>query len=307
MATTETPQPTSSPPEPDGGDPSRGRRALATLGLLVLVASAVFGSNLFGIRERVLGPDERPVAVSRGDGDGAAPTTPTSRERTVLRSQPWWQHVRTFEGEGDTTTPAVQIDDGAVQWRVRWRCDAGTLRVETPGRDEPLVDTACPGEDTAYGVRAGTRTLTVTAGGSWRLEVGQQLDVPLVEPPLEAMTAADARQVATGEFYGIDQVGQGSVTVYRLPDGTYALRLDDFYVTPNTDLEIVFSELDQPRTTEDYAGAPSSSRVSWLDVTAGSMNFTVPPEIDPAAYGSVVIWCERLRSAYAAASLTAPQ
>lgn len=266
----------------------------------------MFGSNLFGVRERVLGPDERPVAVTRG-GEQTAPAPPAARERTVLRSQPWWQDVRTFDGEGDATTAAVQIDEGAVQWRVRWTCDTGRLRVESSGVDEPLVDATCPAEDTAYGVAAGERAFTVAADGPWRLEVAQQLDVPLVEEPLEAMTAAGTQQVATGEFYGIDQVGQGRIVVYRLADGGYALRLEDFYVTPNSDLEIVFSAAERPQTTEQYAGAPRSARVSFLDVTTGSMNFAVPPEVDPTAYASVVIWCERLHSAYAAASLTAPQ
>jgi hypothetical protein len=44
--------------------------------------------------------------------------------------------------------------------------------------------------------------------------------------------------------------------------------------------------------------------VAPLDITAGSTNLAVPDTVDPSQFRSVVIWCERLHSAYAAASLT---
>ena len=120
--------------------------------------------------------------------------------------------------------------------------------------------------------------------------------------PLPAMTAAGTRTLARGRFYGIDQVGRGRVTIYRLANGRHALRLDNFYVTPNIDLDIRLSPLREPRTTRQYRSAPSV-RVQWLDVTTGSMNFLVPRNVDPRRYRSVVIWCQNIISAYAAATL----
>ncbi len=286
--------------------PPPGQRALAALGLLALVASALFGANAFGVRERFLGsetPQSRPAAVSRR----AQEAETARRQQSVLRSQPWWQAVDTLEGVGSATTAAVPIDEGAIQWRVRWTCDSGQLTVRVPGRPKPLVDGACPGPDIAYTTRPGKTALRVEAEGSWRLEVEQQVDVPLVEPPLPAMTAPGTRPVATGSFYRIDQTGDGTVTIYRLADGNFALRLDDFYVTPNVDLEIRFSSLDAPRTTAEYMGAPVSPKIAPLDVTTGAMNFAVPPGVDPTAYRSVVIWCPLIDSAYAAATLEPPR
>ena len=66
------------------------------------------------------------------------------------------------------------------------------------------------------------------------------------------------------------------------------------------------NSLEAPHSTDEVAHATSKSVVS-LDVTAGSMNFTVPPGINPTQYRSVVIWCDRLYSAYAAATLTPGQ
>ena len=91
--------------------------------------------------------------------------------------------------------------------------------------------------------------------------------------------------------------------MYRLPSGASLLRLDDFYVSPNTDLEVRLSPLAAPRSTDEFFNAPSV-RVGPLDITAGSMNLQIPEGVDPSQFRSIVIWCERLHSAYAAAPLT---
>ena len=71
----------------------------------------------------------------------------------------------------------------------------------------------------------------------------------LVEPPLPVMSAAGTRKVLTGQLYRMDQVGTGTLDIYRLPDGGHALRLEDFFVTANIDLELRLSALEAPRTT----------------------------------------------------------
>jgi hypothetical protein len=280
------------------------RRALSALGLLALLASALFGGNVYGVRARFLGsetPEPAPPALSRA-ADASTPTTVAAKE-TVLRSQPWWQGVTKLEGDGPMRTPAFTIGDGAVQWRAKWTCQSGQLVVRAPAQSKPVVDGRCPGAETGYGTKTGATSLEVTAEGPWQLQIEQQVDVPLNEAPLPAMTAPGAVAVATGSFYRIDQVGTGNVTVYRLADGTYALRLDNFFVTANRDLEIQMSPLEAPSSTEQVTKAARSASISSLDVTAGSLNFAVPKTVNPNQYKSVVIWCERLFSAYAAATL----
>ena len=44
----------------------------------------------------------------------------------------------------------------------------------------------------------------------------------------------------------------------------------------------------------------SSVWAAPLDVTTGSLNFTLPPDVNPARYRSVVVWCPIIDSAYAA-------
>lgn len=40
-----------------------------------------------------------------------------------------------------------------------------------------------------------------------------------------------------------------------------------------------------------------------LQGNLGDQNYELPPDIDPAAYASVVIWCDRFDSAFGAADL----
>ena len=290
-----------------GSPPSPGpNRALTALGLLALLASALFGGNALGVRERFLGsetPVARATAVSRtiDPVNGPTPTAMPPKE-TVLRSQPWWQAVTKLEGVGSMTMPPLTIDGGAIQWRVKWTCQSGQLVVRAPNQSRAVVNAACPGTQIGYGAQKGSLTLQVTADGPWQLEVDQQVDVPLNEPPRPAMTAPGTVAVATGSFYRVDQVGTGTATIYRLADRTYALRLDTFFVTANSDLELQLSPLEAPSSTEQVSTARSQT-IASLDVTAGSLNFTVPPGLDPTKYRSLVIWCERTRNAYAAASL----
>lgn len=290
--------------------PTLLHRIASGFGLLVLLASALFGGNVAGMRERFLGsetPEARPAAVSRGGEDSTSPEgTPPATEaprQSVLRSQPWWQAVGKIEGTGSMTAPSFTISDDAVQWRVKWTCETGHLVVRAPEQRRPVVDAACPGSDTGYGIQKGTVSLEVTASGPWQMQVDQAVDVPLHEPPLAAMTAPGARPVLTGSLYRIDQVGTGTVTIYRLPDGSHAVRLEDFFVTANSDLELQFSPLEEPRTTKQITDNDRSPSIATLDVTTGSLNFRVPAHVDPTQYRSFVIWCEVANSAYAAATL----
>jgi len=290
---------------PTAPPPARTHTALSTLGLLALLASALFGGNVAGVREHFLGsetPKERPVAGGRTAGGSGEPTAPSEPQRTLLRSQPWWQGVGTLYGSGTMTTAPVAVDAGALQARLKWNCQTGHLVVRTADRPKPIIDAACPGSGEGYTIDKGSVAFQVTADGPWQLQVDQELDVPLVEPPLPAMSADGASVAATGSLYRVDQVGEGTVKLYRLADGSYALRLENVFVTANVDLELRFSPLDAPHSTEQFTANPSVW-VAPLDITAGSLNFSVPPQVNPTQYRSLVVWCPIVNSAYAAATL----
>lgn len=282
-------------------------RSLGWIGVVTILVSAVISSNVFAVRDRLFGtatpdaaaPAAGRVATTPDQGPAPAPAAPTS-----LRSQPWWQEVKSVDGAGTTTAPAFSIAEGAVQWRVTWTCQSGRIQVRSPRQSRPIVDGACAAGGVGYGAGTGPIPLQVTSDGPWRLEIAQQLDTPLVEPPLAAMTAPGASKVGAGSFYDIDRTGTGRVTLYRQSDGTYAFRLEDFFVSPTADLELRLSPLEAPKSSEQFMASPSELVVR-LDITAGSMNYPVPPGIDPTRFRSVVVWCGPINSAYAAATLGA--
>ncbi|HUR22977.1 MAG TPA: DM13 domain-containing protein [Acidimicrobiales bacterium] len=303
------PRPASAPAQPEAAPKPPGapaHRTLGWVGVAVIVVTAVIGSNVFSVRDRLFGtatPDAAAPAAGRvaapDQAPAAAPAAPTS-----LRSQPWWQELRSLDGAGTTTAPAFTVADGAVQWRVTWTCQSGRLQVRSPKQSRPLVDGACAAGGVGYGAGSGPIALQVTADGPWHLQIAQQLDTPLVEPPLPAMTAPGASKVAAGSFYDIDKTGTGRVTLYRQADGGYSFRLEDFFVSPTADLELRLSGVEAPKSSEEFMRSPSELVVR-MDVTAGSMNYPVPAGVDPTRFRSVVVWCAPISSAYAAATLGA--
>lgn len=273
------------------------------MAVLVVTATAAVGGNLLGVRDRLFDPataDAVRPALARVAG--ASPVAGIDAAATHLRSQPWWQDVTTLEGTGTASTPAFAIMAAATQWRVTGTCRSGRIVVESPSLPRPVMDRQCAGEVTGFGSRSGQTSLQVTADGPWRLTVAQLIDLPLVEPRSPGMSAPGTKVLASGTFYNIDRSGTGRVTVYEQADGRSSLRLDDFYVNPNSDLQLRFSALDAPRSTEEYLSAKSEIIVA-MDVTAGSLNYSVPSGGDPSLYRSVVVWSPSAKSAYVAASL----
>ena len=123
---------------------------------------------------------------------------------------------------------------------------------------------------------------------------------PLIEPPLPEM--ASARVLASGRAYDVEGNGQGTIRIYRLGDGSRVMRLEDFFVSIGSGLEIRLSAVEIPRSTDEVLAAPFKS-VGPLRATAGSMNYRLPRDIDLGSFRSVVIWSDAARTAVAAASL----
>ena len=275
-------------------------RTLGWLLLLPLIAAAFFGGNAFGLRDRAF---PAPTTLSQTTLNNAAGQA--INHTNALPAQPYFVTLTTPSGTGDSTE-TVNIASDALQWKVDWHCDSGSISIEAQQQGEQAQqiaqNQACPNSGEGFAVNSGRFTLAITARGGWSLSVQQQLDRPQSSPPLAAMSAPGSSVISSGTFYGIDQQGQGTARIYHLADGTYALRLDNFYVTPNTDFIIRLSSLSHPSSTPEFAASPYAD-IAPLPVTAGSFNFAIPANVDPRAYHSVVIWCQRLTSAYAGASL----
>ncbi len=259
------------------------------------------------------------TSCSGGGKDAPEPTATAEPRIPSLRGEPadlmgpraWprWEDVRVLNGAGALTTANFDIVRGAIQWRVRWQCEAGgRLRVNLeppPKKPGPLVDGACPGQGEGFSIEAGQFNLNVEAAGPWRLVVQQQVDTPLNEPPLAEMQAPTTKVLAGGPFYGVDKTGKGRAVLYRLPAGRLALRFEDFEVPGNSDLFVWASTAPQPKNSQEMVAAPYQV-VGELKSTVGTQNYLLPPGVKEAEVRSVIIWCEPQRFAYAAAALLVP-
>ncbi len=255
------------------------------------------------------------VAAGCGDdGDkqartAADPFTAVSRQpgltRTARRAAPRWQPVARFAGTAPAVRP-VAIASGAIQWRARWRCTSGKLALAVEPRPRSASRRSggrCPGSGESSWVQTGDQRLRVTATGRWSVVVEQQVDTPIDEPPLAAMSARGARVLATGSFYPVERKGSGRARLYRLADGRAALRLEPFRTSSNTDLYVWLSVARRPRTTKQAVRARRLGRLIALKSTIGPQNYVLPASVDPQDIRSIVIWCVPIQIVYTAAAL----
>ncbi|HJV09073.1 MAG TPA: DM13 domain-containing protein [Acidimicrobiales bacterium] len=281
------------------------RSTLAAAGLaLALVAAACGGgddSDAAGTQTVNTRPQSTPTSGAGVNFDPPPPSAPTTK-----KSQPYWVPVTTVEGTGNTTSKAFTIDAGALQWRVAWHCESAPFSivpVNAAGQEarRKVADAlTCPSDGEGFAADKGGQTLKVTTNGPWKATIEQQVDTPLIEPA--PATLASAKVLGTARIHDVDKDGEGTAKIYELANGTRVIRLEDFFVSINSDLELRLSELTDPTSTDEVAKAPFKV-VAPLKATVGNMNYEVPKDVDVARYKSIVIWCEITRNAYAAASI----
>ncbi|MGH9282697.1 MAG: DM13 domain-containing protein [Acidimicrobiales bacterium] len=275
--------------------PRRRRTAIALAALLATAVLAGCGSS-----------GDSGEEVGSGSGTSAPAASTTSSTAPKERSAPRWETVTTLEGSGPTRTDAFEILPDAIQWRARFECAAGTLKVTSvppPRRGTPLIDSACPKKGEGFSIVSGSVRMNVEATGTWKLIVDQQVDLPLREPPLEEMASAPV--LGQGDFFNVEMEGKGTARLYHLADGRNVLRFENFQVSNNTDLFVWLSEAPNPRTSADAVSA-NKVVLGNLRSTVGSQNYVLPADLAPEKVKSIVIWCAPVSVAYIAVVLGRP-
>ena len=275
------------------------RVAAVTLALVTAACGGGGDSDAAGSPTVNTRPGNTPSSGAGVNFDTPPPSAPTTK-----KSQPYWTPVTTVEGAGNTTSKSFTIDAGALQWRVAWHCEAAPftmVSVNAAGQESrrKVADAlTCPADGEGFAADKGAQTLKVTTNGPWKATIEQQVDVPLIEPAPAGL--ASARLVGTARMHDVDKDGEGTARIYEMPNGTRMIRLEDFFVSINSDLELRLSESPDPKSTDDAVKSPWKL-VSELKATVGNMNYEVPGDIDVSRYKSIGIWCEITRNAYAAA------
>lgn len=113
-------------------------------------------------------------------------------------------------------------------------------------------------------------------------------------------------RVKAGQFRDADAFhkGSGRATIYRAPDGSHLLRLEEFRVTNGPDLHVLLTPHADPKGRGD-ATAPGYVDLGKLKGNLGNQNYPIPAGVDAAAQGSVVIYCLPFQVVFSVAGLKA--
>ncbi|NNE84961.1 MAG: DM13 domain-containing protein [Alphaproteobacteria bacterium] len=95
--------------------------------------------------------------------------------------------------------------------------------------------------------------------------------------------------------------GSGSARLLKLPDGGHVVRLENLEVVPGPNLFVYLVAHEDPLFPEDVTDG--FQNLGLLKSRFGDQNYPVPQTADPAAYGSVVVWCDTFKTQFAVASL----
>jgi len=108
--------------------------------------------------------------------------------------------------------------------------------------------------------------------------------------------------LAEGDFYGVDDLHQGSgkALIYQTGEDEYFLRLENFRVTNGPQLHVIMG-VDENPYNHDTLG-------DYLDLGAlkgniGDQNYIIPAGTNLEKYGSIVIYCVPFRAIFAIAPL----
>jgi hypothetical protein len=108
--------------------------------------------------------------------------------------------------------------------------------------------------------------------------------------------------VASGTFHDVVHASSGSAVVFRNPDGSHGLRLENFSVDNGPDL-FVYAVSAPDASDSDTVKAAGFIEVAALKANRGNQNYALPASFDPAKHQSIVIWCKRFGVNFATAPL----
>jgi len=111
-------------------------------------------------------------------------------------------------------------------------------------------------------------------------------------PPAGTVMPPSGVRLKAGEFHDADSFhrGSGRAAIYRGPDGSHLLRLEDFRVTNGPDLHVLLTPHPASKSRDDLTAAGYVD-LGKLKGNIGNQNYPIPENVDVAAQGSVVIYC----------------
>ena len=158
---------------------------------------------------------------------------------------------------------------------------------------EPVSE---PGPMPAENEAIGEEAVLTVASDEMREAIEKVMagDTSAMDKMLEEAANAAPQPVAlaSGSFRDADSFhkGSGTATIYRLPDGSHLLRLEDFEVTNGPDLRVLLAEPADPMSRDELQSG-GYTHLAKLKGNIGNQNYEIPADIDLDAQNSVIIYC----------------
>ncbi|MEU0112258.1 DM13 domain-containing protein [Streptomyces bobili] len=125
------------------------------------------------------------------------------------------------------------------------------------------------------------------------------------EPSRSPAPAPAPHMLASGELISHEHETSGTVKLVRLADGTHVVRLENLDTSNGPDLRVWLTDAPVKQGQAGWHVFDDGEYVSLgkLKGNKGSQNYALPEGVDPSAYSSVSIWCDRFDVSFGAAEL----
>jgi hypothetical protein len=164
----------------------------------------------------------------------------------------------------------------------------------------PMTETAAMASIAASQMAATEAMLSMAA--TQGMETALAMPTAMVSEPMPTAAPAEPLVLAQGTFYHVVHEGEGTATIFELPDGSRLLRLEDFMVLNGPDLHVYLVPLN-PVPYQVGVDIDGAADLGPLKGNVGSQNYPLSPDLDLSQYQSVVIWCQPFRVPFIAAAL----
>ncbi len=120
----------------------------------------------------------------------------------------------------------------------------------------------------------------------------------------EMMAPSGPVALKRGMFRDADSFhkGEGSATLYELPDGSHVLRFEDFRVTNGPDLRVILASHPDPMSRGNVHSG-EYVELGKLKGNIGNQNYPLPEGLSPDDYNSVIIYCKPFQVIFSVAPL----
>jgi hypothetical protein len=106
----------------------------------------------------------------------------------------------------------------------------------------------------------------------------------------------------TGEFHDVVHSGSGTAAIYRQPDGSLVLRLENLDVDNGPDLHVYAVAAPDANNAQTVLDA-GFLNLGRLKGNQGNQTYALPAEFDVGTHRAIAIWCKRFTVNFVTAPL----